>query len=485
MTEELIKSETVKKPNDETKDDLSVTVVTVVFNAVKSGRARELRQCMASVQNQRNVTIEHLIVDGASTDGTLDLIRAFENHSVSIRLYSAKDEGIYHAMNRGIALARGKYVIFLNSDDYYHDSLALFKLTESLKRNETDFAYARTRVVNEDGSPAEHLFREASPYFIFAGMTICHQTLMVKRSVLEDLGGFDRSYRSAADFDLFLRMMFEGRFGSRVDEEIVTFRLGGFSQNDSGSVSDGEVARIFKTLTDKYLGASIPDERWREILTTTHYMPPVLVAKLEPIARRTFGEDYCLSESLRNGLVYYSERSFRLLVWKDAMERAKRSAITYFLWRVLFKTLLFLSEKLHAEVGTRLLDCRYRKVRWTNVYDRRVYDCAYSFAHEGVAAKDELTLKLSGYGWNRAKSVRAKIGLLADGFASVGTAAAGVFVEGREVARLELDRKAPRVYDVDIPPEALKKDSYRLVVRLDDAARGDTVVVLVGLALMQ
>lgn len=485
MTEELIKSETIKVPSVETNDELLVSVVTVVFNAVKSGRARELRQCLASVQNQEKVRIEHLIIDGASKDGTLDLISEFENHRTPIRLFSAKDDGIYHAMNRGIALARGKYVIFLNSDDYYHDPLALFKLAESIKRNDSDFSYAKTRVLNEDGSLAEHLFREASPYFIFAGMTICHQTLMVKRTVLEALGGFDRSYRSSADFDLFLRMMFEGYFGCRVDDEVVTFRLGGFSQSDSGSTSNNEVARIFKTLTDKYLGASIPNSRWQEILATTHYMPPVIVAKLDSIASRTFGDDYNLSEDLRNALVYYSENSFRLRVWECFMDSVKNSTVKYFLWRAFFKTLLCISEKLYAKVCAMTFKLFNRKVKWTNIYDKSIYECGFCFAHEGVAAKEGLRLKISSGGWDRMKNLHAKIGLGVDSLLPVDKVDAKIFVNESEVARIELDAKKPHVYDLVIPPETLKQDDSRLSVRIDNAEQSGSVVVLSGLALMQ
>lgn len=485
MTEELIKSEVVKEPVVEDKEIPCVMVVTVVFNAVKSGRARELRQCLASVQNQENVKIEHLIVDGASKDGTLDLIQEFKNDRTPIRLFSANDDGIYHAMNRGIALARGKYVIFLNSDDYFHDPLALFKLAEAIKQNGVDFSYARTRVINEDGSPAKHLFREASPYFIFAGMTICHQTIMVKRCVLEAVGGFDRTYRSAADFDLLLRIMFEGYFGCRVDDEVVTFRLGGFSQNDSGSTSDNEVARIFKTLTDKYLGSSIPDSRWQEILTTTHYMPPIIVAKIESIARQAFGDDYRLSDEWCKALGGYSEKVFRLLVRKSFRESVKHSVVKYFLWRALFKTLLFFSEELHSKVESRLLDYRYRKVKWTNIYDKSVYDCEFCFAHEGVVAKEGLILKLSSRGWNRRKNLHAKIGLGVDSLSPVDKVAAKIFVSEKEVSTIELNAMQPQVYDIVIPHEALEADDYRLRVSINDAEQCGSVVVLVGLVTMQ
>ena len=100
-----------------------ITVVTVVLNAIDGNRSRRLHQCLDSVQKQKNVRVEHLIVDGASKDGTTEMLRAYKNRNVDIRLLSKPDAGIYDAMNRGIALAHGKYVIFLYSDDYYQDPL--------------------------------------------------------------------------------------------------------------------------------------------------------------------------------------------------------------------------------------------------------------------------------------------------------------------------------------------------------------------------
>ena len=104
-----------------------VSVVTVCLNPLKDGRKDLLVKNLDSVQQQTGVTVEHLIIDGASSDGTIEFLTQYDNRCNDIRILSKSDSGIYDAMNRGIALSRGKYVTFLNSDDFYHrnDGLAL------------------------------------------------------------------------------------------------------------------------------------------------------------------------------------------------------------------------------------------------------------------------------------------------------------------------------------------------------------------------
>ena len=113
---ELLQDEVILKAasDKKTKSSPVVTVVTVCFNPLKDGRRELLTKNMDSVQQQTGVAVEQIIVDGASTDGTLEFLKSYENHSHDIRILSKADSGIYEAMNRGIALARGKYVVFLN-----------------------------------------------------------------------------------------------------------------------------------------------------------------------------------------------------------------------------------------------------------------------------------------------------------------------------------------------------------------------------------
>ena len=95
-----------------------VTVITATYNLIKNGREKSFRQCVESVHHQTYKNIEHLIIDGASTDGTLELIAEYEKKGW-LRCVSEPDKGMADAMNKGIQKASGEYVIILISDDYY------------------------------------------------------------------------------------------------------------------------------------------------------------------------------------------------------------------------------------------------------------------------------------------------------------------------------------------------------------------------------
>ena len=135
LSAEAFQNEVLLKPGKHSQANPDVTVVTVCFNPLKDGRRELFARNLDSVQNQTGVTVEHVIIDGASTDGTLEFLSKYENKCYDIRILSKPDSGIYDAMNRGIALAKGKYVTFLNTDDSYHrnDGLAL-SVKASLER---------------------------------------------------------------------------------------------------------------------------------------------------------------------------------------------------------------------------------------------------------------------------------------------------------------------------------------------------------------
>ncbi len=98
-----------------------VTIVTATYNLFKAGRSEYFRQCAESVHAQTYGHIEHIVVDGASTDGTLGLLKEYEDKGW-LRVFSEPDKGIYDAFNKALARARGKYIAFLNSDDWWHDA---------------------------------------------------------------------------------------------------------------------------------------------------------------------------------------------------------------------------------------------------------------------------------------------------------------------------------------------------------------------------
>lgn len=318
-----------------------VSVVTVVFNAVKGRRAEPFRRCLDSVQSQTGVLLEHLIIDGGSEDGTVGIIRNYANANVPIRYVSCRDRGIYDAMNRGLKLASGKYVIFLNSDDYYHDAHGMQESAAALERSGADFAYGPARVVDEKGDEIVHAFTTAIPYLIYGGMTICHQTVMTRREVMERLGGFDLRYRSASDYDFLLRMIFTGCKAVRVKTPFVTFQAGGFSYANAG-LADREVASIYKELYNRYADGGLSDEESMTIRKTGS-LPDRISRRLERYGEHTFLSDFTPDETivkqLRDRAVYvvevsegdaYWARSTPGPLWRGPLKKALH--LIRFMW---------------------------------------------------------------------------------------------------------------------------------------------------------
>ena len=218
-----------------TSDTPLVSVVTVCFNLVKNGRADFFRDCAQSVHNQTYSNIEHLIIDGGSTDGTVELLKEYEQKGW-IRYISEPDKGIYDAMNKGIRAAKGKYVAFLNSDDYWHADTGVADSVNALETTGADFSYASRNVVHENGE-LKHIEQAAIGVFAIL-MPFCHQTMFTRRDTLLQHGGFDdKTFKSAGDYDLILRMLLSGATCAYVPRNFTSFRMSGLSSGEEGCIA--------------------------------------------------------------------------------------------------------------------------------------------------------------------------------------------------------------------------------------------------------
>ncbi|MDR0753489.1 MAG: glycosyltransferase, partial [Holosporaceae bacterium] len=152
-----------------------VTIITAVYNLIASGREEFFRQCLKSVQNQTYPNIEHIVIDGASTDGTLELLEEYKRKKW-ITYYSEPDEGVYHAMNKGIQKSTGKYIHFLNSDDYFCNDVGLERSVELLENTGAAFLYSKVYAYGING---ERLYttRDKIEEFFFR-MPVCHQGIL-------------------------------------------------------------------------------------------------------------------------------------------------------------------------------------------------------------------------------------------------------------------------------------------------------------------
>lgn len=208
-----------------------VTIVTITFNLLKAGREKTFRQCLESVHSQTYENIEHIVVDGASKDGSLEIIKEYANRGW-IKYISEPDSGIYDAMNKGIRMATGKYISFLNSDDYYHDTKGVDSVVNSLEDTEADYLYADTRSIdNRNDSPVG--IWTGNIHLIPFGIHYCHQSMFVKLTVIRELGGFDTNYKVSADSDLMIKIYAIGKKHVYLPRCIVSYRSGGLSVQNS------------------------------------------------------------------------------------------------------------------------------------------------------------------------------------------------------------------------------------------------------------
>lgn len=201
-----------------------VTVITVTHNLKKAGREKYFRECLQSVRSQTYQNIEHIVVDGASTDGTLEIIKKYESMGW-VKYISEPDTGIYNAMNKGISQAKGRYIAFLNSDDFYHNQAAVALSVKALEGKSADYSYANHRIV---GRGQRYTDKADFDRFVCT-MPFGHPTMFTKRSVLIEEGGFDETIGLPADYDLVLRLILKGYRSTYVDSEIASYRLGGAS----------------------------------------------------------------------------------------------------------------------------------------------------------------------------------------------------------------------------------------------------------------
>ena len=207
-----------------------VTVVTITYNIIKSNRENFFKQCVESVHNQTYRNIEHIIIDGASNDGTIDLIKHYADKDW-INYYSEPDTGIYDAMNKGIYKASGDYIVFLNSDDFFHEKNGIEISINTLIGQHADFTYSNARYLTENNKYFGELVSVPESFYI--RMPVCHQSLIVSTELMRKLNGFDDHFKNAGDYEFILRLFLSGAKGIQTKCVFVSYRLGGMSDVNS------------------------------------------------------------------------------------------------------------------------------------------------------------------------------------------------------------------------------------------------------------
>lgn len=219
-----------------------VSIITVTYNVVNAGRKEFLCQCFESIHKQPYGNIEHIVIDGASTDGTLELIQKYAEKGW-LTCYSEPDKGIYNAMNKGIEKANGEYIAFLNSDDYFINEHTVSTQVNVLLQSKCDFVCSDYEEIAEDCSVQIRMPRFKCFYLY---NPFCHQTVLASKNMLLDLNGFNEKYKIYGDYDLLLRALLKGYCFSYIHQAMIGFRKGGVS-SDFNAEKVLELEEIYKS----------------------------------------------------------------------------------------------------------------------------------------------------------------------------------------------------------------------------------------------
>ena len=234
----------------DTLDQPLVSVITVTLNNL-----RQLEETVQSVLDQEYSNLEYLIIDGGSIDGTLEFLESLEDR---IALYSSEpDSGIFDAINKGMAQARGSIVNVLNAGDFYSHPGVVRQYTDLFRSHpHTNLIYADARMINNDGTD----FIEDGHSKVLVGgsyggrLYFCHQTVFYHRSLHDRLGPYTDRYRICADYHFWMKGYYQGEVRPvRLDQITINYRAGGPSAGWRG-------IRDQKRIEDEFLGRSLSSE---------------------------------------------------------------------------------------------------------------------------------------------------------------------------------------------------------------------------------
>ena len=215
---------------------MKVSVITVALN-----NAGTIGDTLDSVAAQTHSDYEHIVVDGNSSDGTQDIVTSFRGHRP--QLVSEPDRGIYDAMNKGISLATGDVVGFLNADDFFTHSGVLQQIAHTMQEPEVEGCYADlVYVMQNDTSRVVRYWKSRNYHdgLFERGWMPAHPTFYVRRQLYLDHGGYDLAYPFHSDEDMAARLMAVHRIHTRYVPEVwVTMRLGGATNRSIGNVIRG------------------------------------------------------------------------------------------------------------------------------------------------------------------------------------------------------------------------------------------------------
>ena len=226
------------------------SIITVTYNAAGS-----LRRTLSSVSSQTFRDVEHIFIDGVSTDGTLNILSDYRSRygsDYAISVFFEPDNGLYDAMNKGVKMATGDVIGMLNSDDFYFDNGVLKKIADAVETYRVDCVFGDLLFVDANDTHIVKRVWKGSPYkdgTFRKGWVPAHPTFYARKSCFDKYGVFNLDYQVSADFDLMLRFLEVNKATSYyVPSYFVKMRMGGESTGNVKNIIRGNknVVRILR-----------------------------------------------------------------------------------------------------------------------------------------------------------------------------------------------------------------------------------------------
>jgi len=206
-----------------------VSIITVVFNGVET-----IEHCIKSVIEQTYHNIEHIIIDGGSNDGTLEVIKRYIGKIAKV--VSEPDNGIYEALNKGVSISSGDVIGILHSDDIYAHDRVIEKVVDVFMKYNVDSCYGDLLYVSKNNQDKVIRYWKSSPFKTGKfkhGWMPPHPTFFVKREIYEKYGYFNTNFKIAADYELMLRLLEKHKISTcYIPEVLIKMRLGGVSNRN-------------------------------------------------------------------------------------------------------------------------------------------------------------------------------------------------------------------------------------------------------------
>lgn len=244
-----------------------ITIVTVTYNLINDNRKEFFKQCCKSVAEQTYPNIEHLIIYGASNDGTLELIE--ECRHPRMRVISEPDNGMWEGMNKAIYLAEGDYIAYMNSDDFYYSNDIIEKCINKLSETGADYCVGAFRYRTHDMEKISD-WNEYIPVcnnaIFYQHMTYNHETLICKTDVYKKYGGHNLKYKTCIDYYWNIQLILNDCIKCYTDDIVFVGRGGGATATDDGKCTNATIENVTNLWKDLWNWYPLTDEDCKKML---------------------------------------------------------------------------------------------------------------------------------------------------------------------------------------------------------------------------